>query len=186
MGVLTGKKVITFGDSIVDGHLYKKAGFMEFVAEQEGMSVTKYANNGACIMPGSPIDEEGLGGMILEDQIARAAADGLDPDYVVFDGGTNDAYEPVLDKLGDAEEAVREAANEKADGSGKTDPALFGTFAGAFAETIGAIQRNWPRAKVVYVAVHRLGYRGPRGTGSPAQDPDERVRPHGSDSSRYL
>lgn len=30
---------MTFGDSIIDGHLYKKAGFMEFVAEQEGMSV---------------------------------------------------------------------------------------------------------------------------------------------------
>ena len=101
MGVLTGKKVITFGDSIVDGHLYKKAGFMEFVAEQEGMSVTKYANNGACIMPGSPIDEEGLGGMILEDQIRKAAEDGLDPDYVVFDGGTNDAYAPVMEKLGE-------------------------------------------------------------------------------------
>lgn len=159
MGVLAGKKVITFGDSIVDGHLYKKAGFMEFVAEQEGMSVTKYANNGACIMPGSPIDEEGLGGMILEDQIRRAAEDGLDPDYVVFDGGTNDAYEPVMDRLGDAEEASREAANEKTDDGGKINPALFDTFAGAFAGTIGAIQRNWPRAKVVYVAAHRLGYR---------------------------
>ena len=45
---------MTFGDSIIDGHLYKKAGFMEFVAEQEGMSVKKYANNGACILPGNP------------------------------------------------------------------------------------------------------------------------------------
>ena len=36
MGVLTGKKVLTFGESIVDGHCYKKAGVMEFVAEQEG------------------------------------------------------------------------------------------------------------------------------------------------------
>lgn len=159
MGVLAGKKVITFGDSIVDGHLYKKAGFMEFVAEQEGMSVTKYANNGACIMPGSPIDEEGLGGMILEDQIRRAAEDGLDPDYVVFDGGTNDAYEPVMQKLGDAEKASLEAANAKTDESGKTFPALSDTFAGAFACTIRAIRKNWPRAKVVYVAAHRLGYR---------------------------
>ncbi len=52
MGNLKGKKILAFGDSIIDGHLYKKAGFMEFVAEQEGMELRKYANNGACILPG--------------------------------------------------------------------------------------------------------------------------------------
>ena len=161
MGVLTGKKVITFGDSIVDGHLYKKAGFMEFVAEQEGMSVTKYANNGACIMPGNPIDEEGLGGMILEDQIRKAAEEGDDPDYVVFDGGTNDAYAQVMEKLGDAERACRAlcGCGDRKTGGEFDRSALYDTFAGAFAGTISAIQENWPRAKVVYVAAHRLGYR---------------------------
>ena len=171
MGVLTGKKVLTFGDSIVDGHLYKKAGFMEFVAEQEGMSVTKYANNGACVMPGHPVDEEGLGGMILEDQIRKAAENGLDPDYVVFDGGTNDAYAPVMEKLGDAEEACRAlcalCGGSRSGRDSKTDGASDGsaldypyhTFSGAFAGTVDAIQKNWPRAKVIYVAAHRLGYR---------------------------
>ena len=158
MGVLTGKKVLTFGDSIVDGHLYKKAGFMEFVAEQEGMSVTKYANNGACVMPGNPIDEEGLGGMILEDQIRKAAEDGHDPDYVVFDGGTNDAYAPVMEKPGDPEEACRALCGGVSDGSALCD-IFYDTFAGAFAGTVDAIRKNWPRAKVVYVAAHRLGYR---------------------------
>ena len=71
MQKIKGKKVLTFGDSIIDGHLYKKAGFMEFVAEQEGMSVKKYANNGACILPGNPIDEAGLGGMVLSDQVEK-------------------------------------------------------------------------------------------------------------------
>lgn len=171
MGVLTGKKVLTFGDSIVDGHLYKKAGFMEFVAEQEGMSVTKYANNGACVMPGHPVDEEGLGGMILEDQIRKAAENGLDPDYVVFDGGTNDAYAPVMEKLGDPEEACRalcalcggsRSGRDSKTGGAPDGSALeypYHTFAGAFAGTVDAIQKNWPRAKVVYVAAHRLGYR---------------------------
>lgn len=143
MGILTGKKVLAFGDSIVDGHLYKKAGFMEFVAEQEGMSVVKYANNGACVMPGTSVDREGLGGMILEDQILPAAKAGFSPDLVVFDGGTNDAYAPVMEHLGDAEAEGLE-----------TD-----TFAGAFRKTIRAIRESWPGAEIVYVAVHRLGYR---------------------------
>ena len=98
MQKIKGKKVLTFGDSIIDGHLYKKAGFMEFVAEQEGMSVKKYANNGACILPGNPIDEAGLGGMVLSDQVEKAAAENEWADYIVFDGGTNDAYAPVLDR----------------------------------------------------------------------------------------
>ena len=64
-------------------------------------------------------------------------------DYIVFDGGTNDAYAPVLDMLGDVSQK-----------SVETD-----TFAGAFRKTVEAIQRNWPKAVVIYVAVHRLGYR---------------------------
>lgn len=140
---LAGKRVLTFGDSIIDGHLYKKAGFMEFVAEQEGMTVRKYANNGACVMPGHPVDENGLGGMILEDQIEAAARAGEQADYIVFDGGTNDAYPPVMEKLGDV----------SAD-RGETD-----TFAGAFRRTVEALRRYWPEAVLVYVAVHRLGYR---------------------------
>lgn len=143
MQKIKGKKVLTFGDSIIDGHLYKKAGFMEFVAEQEGMSVKKYANNGACILPGNPIDEAGLGGMVLSDQVEKAAAENEWADYIVFDGGTNDAYAPVLDMLGDVSQK-----------SVETD-----TFAGAFRKTVEAIQRNWPKAVVIYVAVHRLGYR---------------------------
>ena len=103
----------------------------------------KYANNGACILPGNPIDEAGLGGMVLSDQVEKAAAENEWADYIVFDGGTNDAYAPVLDMLGDVSQK-----------SVETD-----TFAGAFRKTVEAIQRNWPKAVVIYVAVHRLGYR---------------------------
>ena len=56
---------------------------------------------------------------------------------------SNDAYAPVLEQLGDV-----------LDKSMDTD-----TFAGAFRKTIDAIQKSWPKATVVYVAVHRLGAR---------------------------
>lgn len=141
---LKGKKVIAFGDSIIDGHVYKQAGFVEFTAEKEGMVIeNNYANNGAQIMPGSTADDEGLGGVILDDQIQAAAGDGRNPDFIIFDGGTNDAYETVLDKLGDGDDP---------------DPAAD-TFAGAFRNTILAMKRNWPKARIIYVAAHKLGAR---------------------------
>lgn len=139
---LAGKRIIAFGDSIIDGHLYKAAGFVEFTAEKEGMVIERnYANNGARIMPGSVVDENGLGGTILDCQVLEAADDGCDPDYIIFDGGTNDAYPEIMDKLGTVS-------------STGTD-----TFAGAFRSTISAMQENWPDARIIYTAVHKLGSR---------------------------
>lgn len=140
---LEGKKAIAFGDSIVDGHLYKEAGFVEFLAAQEGMELEfNYANNGARIMPGSTVNPaDGLGGTILDCQINVAAAEERNPDYIIFDGGANDAYSNILSNLGTA---------------GDTG---MSTFAGAFYNTIRAMRQYWPNARIVYVAVHKLGVR---------------------------
>ena len=125
---LTGKTMITFGDSIVAGHMYLKAGFGEFLAEKEGMSVlTKYAVNGAGISA-------------IYEQVMGAAADGHNPDFVVFDGGINDAYDTTV--LGTSE-----------------DDTEAETFAGRFRKALAAMQENWPDAKVVYVAVHKTNSR---------------------------
>lgn len=140
---LAGKKVIAFGDSIVDGHLYKEAGFVEFLAAAEGMDLEyNYANNGARIMPGSTVNAaDGLGGTILDCQVNVAAAENRNPDYIIFDGGANDAYANILQVLGTA---------------GERDSS---TFAGAFRNTVLAMHKYWPKAKIVYVAVHKLGAR---------------------------
>lgn len=48
---LAGKTIVAFGDSIVAGHKYTAASFVNFVAEKEGMTVLqKNAVNGATIM----------------------------------------------------------------------------------------------------------------------------------------
>lgn len=135
---LAGKNIVAFGDSIVAGHKYETASFVDFVAQKEGMNVQKkYAINGASIM-----EYNSYGGMILTKQIDNANAS-LAPDYVIFDGGTNDAEYLVnnQDKFGDKD---------------STDTA---TFAGAFRATIKALKKKYPSAKLVYVAVHKLGAR---------------------------
>lgn len=133
---LEGKSVYAFGDSIVDGHKYAKAGFVEFVSAKEGMELKHNgAVNGATIMSG------GTGGQIL-DQIKNAPEE--TPDFVIFDGGTDDATETNDGRWGNI-------------GQSK-DPSQFdlNTFAGNFENIIYEMQQKWPDTRLVYVAVHRL------------------------------
>ncbi|MEO6083296.1 MAG: SGNH/GDSL hydrolase family protein [Umezawaea sp.] len=119
-GRLKGKTMYAFGDSIVAGHSYPR-GFANLTAEREAMTLTKYAVNGATISPG--------GNQILN-QVRNASAQ--EPDYVVFNGGTNDAYPNTFNRS---------------------------TYASALETTIRTMKAKWPTARIVYVAVHKLGSR---------------------------
>ncbi|MFI5916892.1 SGNH/GDSL hydrolase family protein [Dactylosporangium sp. NPDC051541] len=140
-GRLNGKTVYAFGDSIVYGHKYSR-GFVNFTAERERMTLTKYARNGATIGPGGY-----SGGQVLT-QVQGAATRA--PDYVVFDGGTNDV-EAIHDKQ-------LYAIGAMADGF---DPARFDrfTYAGSLETVLSTMRTKWPATRIVYVAVHRLGSR---------------------------
>ena len=134
---LAGKTIVAFGDSIVAGHKYTAASFVNFVAEKEGMTVLqKNAVNGATIM-----DANYSGGRILT-QIQNAGAS--TPDYVIFDGGTNDA------------EYLTNHTGIQIGDATSTDEA---TFAGSFRATIQKLKEKYPNAKLVYVAIHKLGSR---------------------------
>lgn len=133
--ILQGKTVYAFGDSIVDGHMYTRAGFITFVARQEGMALTKRAVNGATVLPSSNA---------IVNQVGAAPQE--QPDYVVFNGGTNDAYPATLDKLGEVSEGF----------DGEFDTA---TFAGAFENLVSQLKAKYPDTGLVYVAVHKLGAR---------------------------
>lgn len=138
-GRLKGKAVYAFGDSIVYGHVYARS-FVNLTAERELMPLTKYAVNGATIAPVS-------GSSQILAQVRGAASQA--PDYVVFNGGTNDA-ELIYDN--------RYGIGTMADGF---DPATFdnSTYAGSLETTIHTMRAKWPTARIVYVAVHKLGSR---------------------------
>lgn len=139
-GRLKNKSVYAFGDSIVQGHTYARS-FVNLAAERELMSLTKYARNGATIGPAGT-----SGGQIVT-QVRGAAA--LAPDQVVFNGGTNDA-EQIYNK--------RYRVGTMAPGF---DPATFdnSTYAGSLETMLSAMRTKWPTARIVYVAVHKLGSR---------------------------
>ncbi|WP_277211787.1 GDSL-type esterase/lipase family protein [Isoptericola croceus] len=139
-GILQGKRVYAFGDSIVAGHKYSR-GFVDLVAEREGITVSKHARNGATVMnAGFPA------GTVIQ-QVRAASA--TSPDLVVFDGGTNDI------------EAITTAGHKVGTVSSGFDPAGFdsGTYAGALEATVHEMRSKWPNAPIVYVAVHKLGSR---------------------------
>lgn len=138
---LKEKTVYAFGDSIVEGHEYKKAGFASISARQEGMELANYAKNGATML-----DANYMGGQILA-QVQNAPKEA--PDYVLFDGGTNDA-----EYLFKNNKEIGTVAEGKEPESFDTD-----TFAGAFENTVYAMKEKWPEAQLVYVAVHKLGSR---------------------------
>lgn len=139
-GSLEGRSVYAFGDSIVAGHRYAR-GFVNLVAEREGIALTKYARNGATIM------EAGYAAGTVRQQVRAASA--TSPDLVVFDGGTNDA------------EAIFKAGLDVGSVSETFDPAGFesGTYAGALEATVHEMRSKWPDARIVYVAAHKLGSR---------------------------
>lgn len=120
---LEGKTLYAFGDSIVYGHKYQKASFPNFVARIEGMNFTneqKFGVNGATIL-------ESEHQILSQIQAAPKEA----PDYILLDGGINDAYE-TLDET---------------------------EFSKAFEATLTAIMEKWPTAKLLYVAVHKTNTR---------------------------
>jgi lysophospholipase L1-like esterase len=125
---LAGKSVYAFGDSIVYGHVYPHS-FMDVVAEYEGMTLTKFARNGATI----GADPYASGGQIL---VQVEDATDIAPDFVIFDGGTNDAQSIFRDRA-----------------------YTIGTYAEALEKTLHAMKRKWPTARIVYVAAHKLGSR---------------------------
>lgn len=133
---LKDKTVYAFGDSIVYGHTDSSNAFMNLTAKNEGITLSKHAVNGATVIV------DGTNDIIT--QLAKAPT--KEPDFIVFDGYTNDAYEPVLDNLGIAQ--------------GKTAATFDNTtFRGAFEEIIYTMKQKWPNAKIVFVTIHKSAAR---------------------------
>lgn len=134
---LSGKTVFAFGDSIVYGHSAPELSFMRLIKRDEAIRLYMYAVNGATVI--ARTDKN------IIDQIKNADAEEK-PDFIVFDGYTNDAYKGV--------EAVMGALLE--DGSENFDNQ---TFYGAFEEIVCTMKKRWPDAKIVFVTIHKSAAR---------------------------
>lgn len=146
--VLNYKSVYAFGDSIVFGHNDADNAFMNILSKRYAMKLTKYAANGATV-----IDS----GNDIIAQVEKASEE--EPDFIVFDGYTNDAYgDPETDTLNkDNHPDVTKLFGEP-QGSSATE-FDSSNFCGAFEEIIYTMKQKWPNAKIVFVTIHKSGAR---------------------------
>ena len=77
-------------------------------------------------------------------QVKNAPA--ASPDFVVFDGYTNDAYESVMTNLGTKQGPTATTFDNT-------------TFCGAFEETLYTMKQKWPESEIVFVTIHKSGGR---------------------------
>lgn len=143
------KSVYAFGDSIVYGHKTPKQSFMQLIANDYSIKLNMMAKNGATIMPSK--------NHILS-QINNAPA--IAPDFVVFEGYTNDAYGSVetdsFNSDGTNKDVTQCYGEITADGTTEFDT---NTFCGAFEQTIYAMKQKWQTSKFVFVTIHKSGAR---------------------------
>lgn len=136
------KTVYGFGDSLVYGHT-KEIGMLEAVVEKYGLVYKKYAVNGATVMPG--ISDFKIDGKNVPDIAAQIKnASDTNPDFVFFDGLTNDAY---------AEYAGERTGIITDNYDGNYDVT---TFCGAFENICFLLKTKYQESRIYYVAVRKM------------------------------
>lgn len=147
--LLRGKTIYAFGDSIIYGHTAPWQSALQLIADEYGLELSMYAQNGATILPGN--------NQILA-QLDTAPAQA--PDFIVFDGGTNDAYgSKETDRFNPLGEHPNVTIRYGAICGSTASRFDVSSFCGAFEQLLWTIRGRWPKSKTVFLAVHKSGAR---------------------------
>jgi len=140
LSTLSGKKIAQFGDSIIQGDGSENAGPGELLATKYGMTIYEYAVGGATMGVLS-------GKTHIIDEVNQAAAAGIEPDIIIFDGGTNDMHGTTPNcPLGTVSTVY-------------TEPAASNEFSNGFESVAYKIKSTWPEAMVIYIRAHNMSSR---------------------------
>lgn len=143
--ILFGKTAVFLGTSICAGTTvgddseYYGYGWAGLIGEENGMSWKNYGRNGGVIVESESVQAERW----LTSQVDKAIAEYPEADYVLFEGGTNEA--DTMDEAGLGEIS--------------SDYATFDTttFTGALESLILKILTAYPNAKVGYIVAQKMG-----------------------------
>ncbi len=144
-----GKSVAVFGDSIAYGSGNDGFGVGEYLEKDLNLKLYKYAVGGARV--GFRVEHNWM-----VEQVQNAIRDGISPDYIVFNGFTNDCNISEGATLPDVPLGELEA--------GYTGYDIFGVtkqmpFSRCFEEVICAFMKYFPKSKLLFFRPHNMGRR---------------------------
>lgn len=146
VNILSGKTAVFLGDSICAGTTTLESaaeygyGWGGLIGEANKMRWKNFGRNGGTIAPISSVEEARW----IPTQVDLALAQYPDADYVIFEGGCNDA-----DTLGESNLGTFSAS-----GYAPTDTS---TFTGAFEVLVLKILNSFPNAKIGYIVAQKMG-----------------------------
>ena len=132
---LSNKTVYSFGDSLLAGH-YSGEGMIDGLVAENNMKYTKYATNGHTIC--------GDGTTSILNQINNAPS--TPPDFVIFDGLTNDAYDNIANNVGTISPSFK-------GGYGTND------FTASFETICYTLRNKYVDSNIIYIAPHKMSSR---------------------------
>ncbi|MDE7082246.1 MAG: SGNH/GDSL hydrolase family protein [Clostridia bacterium] len=140
------KTLAVFGDSIMYGSGNDGFGVGEYLKKDMGFKLIKYCVGGARV---GYCEEKNW--FII--QVRKAVRDNIVPDYIVFDGFTNDCYKTDgvnFDvPLGNIPSAVQDIF----------DITWQDDFSTCFESAVCAFKKYFPKAKIIFVRPHKMGRR---------------------------
>ena len=144
LSILSEKVIMSFGDSIMAGDGNGGVGIADILGNRHNMTVKDFSLGGATI---TYVSDVSTARKNITSQVTEAISSVTDaPDYIIFDGLTNDINGGAVQQLGE----VAEGYDSEFDNT---------TFCGAFEQIVRALKTSYPSSKLVYVHVHHMSSR---------------------------
>ena len=142
---LKGKTIAVFGDSIMWGEGGTPMATGDILAEKYGMNLEKYCASGSTMgirtdNPAYTVDEIHH----IAKQVRNAIADGIKPDFIIFNGGTNDISCNL--PLGEMSTVY-------------TQPTTEAYFADGFETVAWLLTKNFVDVPIIYMRPHNMSSR---------------------------
>lgn len=141
-----GKNLLIIGDSIINGSGNGDFGVGEYLAKDMGFTLFKYCVGGARVGY-----NEGKSWVV--EQVIKAIEDKVSPDYIVFDGFTNDCFKTdgvnfdvPLGNIPQEEVNIYNVSRRD-------------DFSMCFKAVAGALKKYFAGAKILFLRPHKMGRR---------------------------
>ena len=145
---LKGKKLLNFGDSIAAASTAGVDGYHEQISNRNGMQLKSYASGGATITVMTGVS----GAHDIVTQVNNSVSNDDIADYILINGGTNDANALTSDKFGEVSDGYDAVLDTE-------------TFCGAFEYILKSLKTNFTipnGTKIIYVRSHNMASRDER------------------------